>query len=105
MKELGVFDQRRKGKRGHGHWLQIAEARLRKKDTFSMTQGRKSGESKLWRVEGGPRRAPQAGVFPLCASGQTHEFVFAAEQIFLLPLCRLESALLPQLCGPPGQWP
>lgn len=68
----------------------------RRKDPFSGW-----GKGKL-RAEGRPRGTPppppppaQANVFPLHVEGKTHGLDFAAEQIFLLPLCRLESASFP----------
>lgn len=63
---------------------------------FWMAPRQAWGESKLWRAEGGPRQTPTPGQ---CLSphveGKTHELVSAAEQIFLLPLSKPESASSP----------
>lgn len=65
-----------------------------RKDTFpGWLEGRIEGSA-----NSGERREvhagtpPQASVFPLYVEGKTRELVFAAEQIFLLPLSRLGSA-------------
>lgn len=53
------------------------------------------GESKLRRAEGGPRQPPSPGqCLAPRGEGKAHELVFAAEQIFLLPLSKPESVLL-----------
>lgn len=91
---MGVFDERRKEKEVTVHDFRSQRACLGQEGHFFWVARRYTwGKGKLWRAEG-----DRTGPLPRARSsveGTTHKLAFAAEQIFLLPLCRLETASSP----------